>query len=120
MSLRSLFQSAAATAFTAAGDIPTAATYERHALGDYDPAIGERARITSVYAVDAIIYGYKAIEIDGEAVKPNDQRAIIRQAQLPVQPETTDTLIIHGLEWGIVGISQDPAGATWEIQLRRG
>lgn len=120
MSFRSLIQSVSKTGFNAAGDIPVAATYERHALGNYDPAIGELARITSVYAVDAFIFGYKAIEIDGEAVKPNDQRALIRQAQLPVQPETTDTLIIHGLEWGIVGISQDPAGATWEFQLRRG
>lgn len=120
MSLRSLFQSAAAVAFNSSGDVPKAVTYERHALGDYDPSIGERSRITSVYALDAVIYGYEAIEIDDAAIKPNDQRALIRQAQLPVQPETTDTLIINGLEWGIVGISQDPAGATWELQLRRG
>ena len=120
MSLRTLLKSAAKTAYAAAGDIPVGATYERHALGDYDPAIGQQPQVTSVYAVDAILYGYNAFEVDDAAIKPNDQRALIRQGQLPVQPETTDTLIIGGIEWGIVGISQDPAGATWELQLRRG
>lgn len=118
MGLRTTIDKAVGTAFKAAGDIPIAVTYNSITIGAYNPATGTTSTTTASHPVEAIRDDYKAYEIDGEAIKPFDKRILIRQSKLPVTPKLTDTVVIDAVTWNVVNFEQDPAGATWILQLR--
>lgn len=118
MGLRSTIDKAVGTAFKAAGDIPKTLTYHSITIGAYNPATGTTSTTTATHSVQYIRQDYSAIEIDGEVVKPYDKRVILRQSTLPVTPKLTDTVVIDAVTWNVVNFEQDPAGATWVLQLR--
>lgn len=118
MGLRSMIDKAVGTAFKVAGDIPQTLNYNSITIGAYNPATGTTDTTTITHSIQYIPDAYKAHEIDGEAIKPHDHRVIIRQSTLPVVPKLTDTVVIDLVTWNVVHFEQDPASATWTLQLR--
>lgn len=119
MGLRSLIAGAVATAFVAIGDLKESVSYYAYsASSSYDPDTGNVTRTETLTTVSGKFLQYSAREIDGEVIKPRDEKFIFQQASLATDPIPNDRLVFGGKTWEVVGVTQDPAGATWELQVR--
>lgn len=68
-----------------------------------------------------ILEHFRSSQIDGELVKVGDRRGLILGGTLPsgVVPEEDDYFTCESTRMRIVRIiDRDPAGASWQIQLR--
>lgn len=120
MGLKELVQSAIQTGFRALGNIPESVTYlSIQNTSVYDPNTGQYVRREKSYPLTLVASDYANAEIDGVQVKPNDQRFLFLQADLPVKPTLLDRIQrTDGRYWEIVAIRKDPTDATWELQAR--
>jgi hypothetical protein len=85
----------------------------------YAPASGTVTRPETSYTVSGLLYGYRRDEIDGVLIQPFDQQFLLHQSELPVTPKVTERLVLaDGTSWEIVRVEQDPAQATWTLQIR--
>lgn len=121
MGLRSTIQNAVTTAFSAIGDIPVTATYHHTAWGDdFDPATGMREDAGTNETVSVVLMDFNKNERLVDGFEPGDKKAMLRQAALTgSDPDFDDYLTISGIKWHIIGISSDPADATWTLSIRR-
>lgn len=119
MGLRAVFANAAATIFTALGDIPQSATYRRTTTV-YDPTTGNNTSINSDTTVTAIFTRFSEQELGRSAyLQITDVKMILQQASLAITPSIQlDTIINGGNTYNIVNFNPDPAGATYVFQLR--
>lgn len=101
--------------------IQTLCTYRSVGVPSYVPSTGViTATPTSYTSVPAIFTSFSRREIDGEAVREEDQRAIIATLDLTPVPTVNDTIVrADSSVWSIIGIAQDPAGAAWVLHVRR-
>lgn len=119
MGLSATISSAVQAAFTALGDIPQSVTYTSKGTSTYNPTTGAVTSTDTTYTVSMVLESYSSREIDNQIILSTDQKATIPQANLTPTPKVTDTITISSVVWGIVGIGQDPASATWVFQLRK-
>ena len=118
MSLRALAAKAAASAFTAAGDIVTNGSLVR-VVKTYDAATGSTSTTSASYNAPTIFSSFKDFEIDKITIVAGDVKAIILQARLAVAPLLTDSYLnATGRAHQVLGVMQDPAAATWTLHLR--
>lgn len=124
MGLRDDIQADLASAYnTDLADAVTAFTGSRVVTsGTYDPVIGGYPSTTLTYSGRGVMGGYKTLEIDNQNVYATDvklsgvlQNELIDSEGAAVQPQVDD--LIAGMK--VVSVGQDPAGAQWQIQLRR-
>lgn len=80
----------------------------------YDP-------VTEVWTPGLLIYGgrgvfgsYEAEMIDGINILRTDKKLLALQAEVDAVPQVAD--MINGSK--VIAVSQDSAGATWNLQLR--
>jgi hypothetical protein len=92
----------------------------------YDPATGKNTSATTTYAGRGVFGSYLSKEIDGSLIQTTDEKLLILQNELfvSVAGVTTTTRTeprIGDLIGGkrALNVSQDPAGATWTVQLRK-
>jgi hypothetical protein len=123
MGLRDVFDQAAQTIFTAAGDVPETVYYYAHASAQYNVSTGVVSTIASAVVVSMVFETYKQHEIVPGHVEPTDQKAIVIQSKLGVIPTPKDHLyrIEAGasVRYNIEDKEQDPASATWVLQCRK-
>lgn len=92
----------------------------------YDPSTGTTTGGTVTYAGRGVFGNYLAKEIDGSLIQTTDEKLLILQNELFIsatgvpnltraEPQIGDT--IGGKR--VLNVSQDPAGATWTVQLRK-
>lgn len=90
----------------------------------YDPATGQTSAATSVYSGRGVFSSYQARDIDGSLILTTDVRLLVLQNELmamvggvsaPIAPKVGDT--IGGQR--VINVAQDPAEATWTLQLRK-
>lgn len=118
MGLRDTVARAAASAFAAVGDIPESVTLNR-ASNTYDAATGVMSATVTKFTAQAIFTSFELTETDRVVVLGEDKKAIIRQSTLATAPTLTDTLSnAAGKSHQILGVRQDPAGATWTLHIR--
>lgn len=103
------------------GDIPESADYKSVTTPTYDPTAGTITMPnTNHVGVPVIFTSFSRMEIDGQAIRAEDQKAIIATRDLPVTPTINDTITMaNGVIWSVIGIRTDPAGAAWVLQMRR-
>ncbi|HCN47077.1 MAG TPA: hypothetical protein DIT18_16660 [Pseudomonas sp.] len=99
----------------------------RTVKGDYDPAIGGAAPATTIRYLGRGVFGsYLAKEIDGTRVLTTDVKLLALQNELVEEQDGVITTIpavpaigdqIEG--YRAINVSEDPAKATWTIQLRK-
>ncbi|UBM23298.1 hypothetical protein K8374_12885 [Pseudomonas sp. p1(2021b)] len=95
--------------------------------GGYDPEIGGTVPATTIlYSGRGVFGSYLAKEIDGTRIQSEDVRLLVLQNELfeeeggavtdtPAAPKIGDQ--VSG--YRALNVSEDPAKATWTIQLRK-
>lgn len=103
---------------------PVAGT--RTVTGAYDPATGKPASTTATYAGRGVFGSYLAKEIDGSRVLGTDEKLLVLQNELLITVGGAATLdLAQPMVGDVIGgkrvldVGQDPAGATWTLQLRK-
>lgn len=98
----------------------------RKVQGDYDPDSGSTSEAITNYAGRGVFGKYLSKEIDGSLIQTTDEKLTILQNELfmTLAGETTETPAIPVIGDVIGGkramnVSQDPAKATWTVQLRK-
>lgn len=121
MGLRELAQTIAKTGFTAAGNIPRPCLYRSKtaASPSYNSATGAVTDLYTDYSVSMIFGKFKTTEIDGQAIRLSDTKAMIPSIDLAVSPKENDIVIRDGIVLEVIKIKVDPAEALWVFQLRR-
>lgn len=95
----------------------------RTVKGGYDPEIGGTVPSSTTYYNGRGVFGsYLAKEIDGTRILTEDVKLLVLQSELfegqadvPAAPKIGDQ--VSG--YRVLNVSEDPAQATWTIQLRR-
>ncbi|NNJ15566.1 hypothetical protein CSV86_014595 [Pseudomonas putida CSV86] len=99
----------------------------RAVKGGYDPEIGGTVPASTTYYNGRGVFGsYLAKEIDGTRIQTEDVKLLVLQSELfegqagavsdvPAAPKIGDQ--VGG--YRVLNVSEDPAQATWTIQLRR-
>lgn len=115
MGLRDELTAGLAEAFdTDLADAVTEFQAVHHGDPEYNPATGGITSGDVSYSGRGVIGGYLNDEIDGSLILATDKKLTALQAEVTRAPEVGDT--IAGLR--AQRVEQDPAGATWRIQLR--
>jgi hypothetical protein len=101
-------------------NIQTLATYTAVGTPSYNPTTGTITSPNTAFPnVPVVFTSFKRIEIDGEAVRAEDQKAIIATRDLTPVPTVNDTITrADGTVWSVIGINADPAGAAWVLHVR--
>jgi hypothetical protein len=120
MGLKATIASAVASGFAALGDLQETVTYNVYSTSStYNPTTGTVTRTETQYSVAGLFLDYKKRDIDGQQIKPLDNQFMIQQAVLPVAPTLQDRIVRStGKEYEVISIEQDPATATWTLQVR--
>lgn len=97
----------------------------RRVPGEYDPETGTAPEVVTTYGGRGVFGSYLAKEIDGSLIQTTDEKLLVLQNELFITLLGEATAEIATPKVGdIVGgkralnVGQDPAGATWTIQLR--
>lgn len=115
---RSTIVAAVATAFTAIGNIPESVTYRRTS-SSYNTATGTNTITNTDYTISVVFSKYNNFEIDKQVVLATDIKALFKQSSLSITPNVaTDKIIRSSKTYTILNIGQDPAAATYTLQLR--
>jgi len=119
MGLRAVLASATASAFVALGDIPADIIIRRTEEGEFNPSTGAYDEgATTDYPCQGIVTGYADFLVDGTLIKTGDRKLSIRQAEIAIQPQASDTVIFEGRNWSIINVEADAASVLWKLQMR--
>ena len=120
MSLRGHVQSAVQAGLRATGDMRQSADYTSVATPSYDPSAGAITLPKATHiGVPVLFTNFSRMEIDGQAIRAEDQKAIMATRDLPATPTVNDTITLaDGIVWRVIGIKTDPAGAAWVLHVR--
>lgn len=121
MGLRETIQAAANSAVVALGNVAVSTTYQTHVTTTYNVSSGAQVTTrTTTGGVSVIFHAFRLEQIDGVKVKPEDKIALIAQKQIPgVTPGVNDRITEGATVWEVQRANVDPAGAMWELQVRK-
>lgn len=96
-------------------DIPMACVVTRNEVSGppFDPTITPVAHPCSGW-----VDNYAQLDHVDSAVQINDRKAFVLCSSLDITPTTADKLAIGSVNYVIVRVERDPAGACWVIQAR--
>ena len=87
--------------------------------GYYDPEIGDYVDGTdTTYTGRGIFSAFNDFEIQASQVDINDIKLICLQAEVTLKPQVDDIIVQDGKERNVLSVKEDPASATWIVQLR--
>jgi archaellum component FlaF (FlaF/FlaG flagellin family) len=95
--------------------------YEQVVSTTYNASAGTPiSAITTVAGVIVIFDKFELKQVDGTRIQPEDQKALIpSKAISAITPKVTDRILVSGITWNVVDVVTDPAGALYELQVRR-
>lgn len=102
-------------------------TGTRTVKGGYDPDIGGTLPASTIYYVGRGVFGsYLTKEIDGSRIQTEDVKLLVLQNELfeGQAGAVTDVSAVPKIGdqvsgYRVLNVSEDPAQATWTIQLRK-
>lgn len=129
MGMREELQAELAEAFDdpdGLGDAVSPVEGSRKSSPVYDPSTGTTTGGTVIYTGRGVFGSYLAKEVDGSLIQTTDEKLLILQNELfitaaglptaaPAEPKIGDIIASKR----VLNVSQDPAGATWTVQLRK-
>lgn len=87
--------------------------------GYYDPEIGDYVDGADVTYTGRGVFGsYNDFEIQANQIDINDVKLTCLQDEVGDKPKVDDTIIHDDKSHSVISVKQDPASATWTIQLR--
>jgi hypothetical protein len=121
MGIKEALQGAAQAAIAATGNIAVSTNYHAHVSTAYDASAGtDTTTFTTVTGVKVVFDEFRIGQIDGQSIKPEDKRAFVAQKDIPgVTPGANDQIGHGGQTWEVQRARVDPAGALWDLQVRR-
>lgn len=121
MSLRTAIQQAIQAGMNAMGDIQETSTYTNVTANTYNATTGVSTPTKTSYTGVKIVFDrYSVLEIDGDAVRPEDLKALVAKRNLTPTPSLNDYITRgDGTVWVVVAVATDPVTAMWELQIRR-
>ncbi len=121
MGLRDTIQGAVETAFAALGDVPELCTYTQYGSSSYAATTGVITPSTTAQtSVPVILDAYEMQELDNDRILDTDQKALIASNDLTMTPQVSDTITRPDESvWRVEAVGTDPAGAMWELQVRK-
>jgi hypothetical protein len=78
--------------------------------------------VVTSYACKGFTDDYSNRDIDGTTIRNGDRKILLLGKSLPdaIDPQPGDLITIEGRAWRISGpVKRDPAGATFECQVRQ-
>lgn len=84
-------------------------------FGPYDPITQQQTKVETPYEGRGVFGGYSDSVIDGIQILKTDVKLTALQAEVTDIPMIDD--FINDMK--VITVGKDPAGVTWEIQLRR-
>lgn len=88
--------------------------------GPYDPVTETRPTITESYAGRGVIGSFDMRVVDGILILRTDIKITALQAEIVGDAvKIGDTIVRGGESFKVIQIEQDPAGASYSIQIRR-
>ena len=113
-------------------DAVQAFTFTRVTNGEIDPITGQTTGGSSVAVSGRGVLGsYKQSELGGTSESPQGQHVlrtdtklialqseVVDDAGVMVKPEEGDRIVYAGGSPEVIYVAQDPASATWTLQLR--
>lgn len=120
MGLKETVAGAVKAGFVALGNLPEAVTYQTFkSTSIYEASTGIVTRQETVTRLAGLFTDYTKQEIDGQQIHPHDRKFLFQQADLAGRPTLQDRLTRRdGTSWEVVFVKEDPAHATWELQVR--
>jgi len=130
VSLLEDIQAAVGEGFEALGDLKTTVSYVAPGTRTYDPATGDFSGTETLTSLSAVLTDYSDRELaqsgavgqssSGRDVRPEDRKVIFEAAEAPsLTPTNAGKIRIGSDDWSIISVRQDPALATWTLQIRR-
>lgn len=87
--------------------------------GAYDPELGEYVGAAdTIYTGRGVFGSYNNHEIQATQINITDVKLLCVQIEVSEKPKVDDVVIVGDTERRILDVDQDPAGATWTLQLR--
>ncbi len=116
---RATIAKAVGSAFKALGDIPESAVIRR-VSNTYDTATGINTKTTSDDGIaKAVFTRYESFEVDKVVVLATDVKLIFQQSEVSTRPDMAlDTIVRGTAVYNILRVGEDPAAATYSLQLR--
>jgi hypothetical protein len=74
--------------------------------------------VETSYTGKGFIDDYRDSRVDGTIVKVGDRMVTILGSTIAAVPEPNDKVFIEEKSWEIIRVKRDPAGATYECQVR--
>lgn len=102
-------------------DIPESSGYASVGTPSYAPSTGVITATPTTYPnVPVVFTNFSRMEIDGQAIRAEDQKAIIATRDLTAVPTINDMITrTDGTVWSVIAIRVDPAGAAWVLHVRK-
>ncbi|MFD2641853.1 hypothetical protein [Pseudomonas japonica] len=125
MGIRSELQAELARAFdTDLAEALRRVEGSRSVQGAYDPELGGSTSTTVHYLGRGVFGQYKSREVDGTRILASDVRLKVLQNELLMEEGANATPAVPAIGdqisgYRVINVGQDPAKATWTIQLRK-
>lgn len=95
---------------------------QQYLRGQYDPSTGSLTGTPYpvTFSSRGVFSSYAQVDIFNSNIDPTDVKLIVIQSELLTNPAIGDLIIRteDSYRFRIVGIGQDPADVSWEIQIR--
>ena len=93
-------------------------------IGSYDVSLGKRAEVESRYDGRGVFSSFGANEIDGTNIKSEDEKLIVNGADLSINPNVDDVIVIaSSKEYIVINSTPIMGGETtpivYIIQIRK-
>lgn len=132
---RGLVQGLVQQALQIAGDLTDAVTYTSISAAAYDPVAGTTSTTNAVFSFNGAISRLTSTNeeetsnratgrVDAKVVVPTDAVLTCAYLDLPVQPNTNDTVSSTNRDtgvvtnWRVIKVIGMPANSAWKIQIR--
>ena len=132
MSLLTDIQAAVADGFSALDDLPVEVTYvQPDVSATYDAATDAYTGTdTETTIPKALLLSFSTKErlnslqlssgTPGKEIRETDRKLVFEAASVSsLTPDTSGQVVISSVTWSVVSVHQDPAGATWTLQIRK-
>lgn len=104
--------------FSTLKDFQVEATYSQRGVDVFDPETGKVSTTTVSTKIKGIALNYQEFVASDKVGEKSDIAFVYQTSKYSLIPDTLNKVILEGKTYAIVTMEQDPAKATWSLQLR--